>query len=55
MTEKRKTELFDKAMNYIFSTLEYDDELTYEETLEEIGFTEEEIEETLKDIYDDAE
>ena len=52
MTNKRKAELFDRAMNYIYSTLAYDNEIEYEEVLEEIGFTEKEIEEVLKSIFD---
>ena len=52
MTNKRKAELFDRAINYIYSTLAYDDEIEYEEVLEEIGFTEKEIKEVLKNIFD---
>lgn len=52
MTNKRKAELFDRAMNYICSKLAYGDEIEYEEVLEEIGFTEKEIEEELKNIFD---
>jgi len=53
MTDERKAELFDNAMGFIYSKLEYADETEYEETLEEIGFTEEEIEKTLEDIFND--
>lgn len=50
MTGKRKAQLFDKAISWIFGQLAYADKLTYEETLEEIGCTDEEIAEMLKDI-----
>ena len=53
MTNQRKAELFDKAMDYICSTLAYDDEIEYIETLETIGFTEKEIKEKLKGIFND--
>lgn len=51
MTKERKAELFDKAMSYIYSRLQYDDETEYEETLEQIGFTNEEIAEEMKNIF----
>jgi hypothetical protein len=53
MTNTRKAELFDKAMGWIFKQLAYGDELTYDETLEEIGFTDEEIAVVLKDIFEE--
>ena len=43
MTNKRKAELFDRAMSWIYEHLVYADETEYEETLENIGFTYEEI------------
>jgi sulfur carrier protein ThiS len=43
MTNERKAELFDKAMDWVYKHLVYADETEYEETLEEIGFTDEEI------------
>lgn len=51
MTNERKVELFDKAMDWIYRQLVYADRLQYEETLEEIGFTDEEIAEELRDIF----
>lgn len=53
MTNERKAELFDRAMDYIYSQLAYDDETEYEETLETIGFTQEEIDGILSDIFSD--
>ena len=55
MTNERKAELFDKALDYIFSKLVYADETEYEETLEAVGFTQKEIDETLKEIFNDEE
>lgn len=43
MTNERKAELFDKAMSWIYAQLVYSDRTEYEETLEEIGFDDEEI------------
>ena len=53
MTPERKAELFDGAMGWVYKHLVYGDETEYEETLEEIGFTEEEIAEQLSYIFDD--
>ena len=55
MTNERKAKLFDKAMDWIYGQLVYADRLQYEETLEEIGFSDEEISEELKDIFADDE
>lgn len=55
MTNERKAELFDRAMSFIYSKLVYADETEYEETLEEIGFTDEEIAEELAYIFTDEE
>jgi uncharacterized protein Smg (DUF494 family) len=52
MTDSRKAELFDKAMGWIFEQLTYADKLDIEETLEDIGFTDEEINEKLADMFD---
>ena len=49
MTDARKAELFDKAMECIFSKLQYAKEWEYEEVLEEIGFTDEEIAQLFAD------
>lgn len=53
MTADRKIKLFDGAIEWILHHLEYEDEIGYAETLEEIGFNEEEIEEILKEIFND--
>ena len=50
MTNERKAELFDSALNVIFSRMKFYDETEYEEVLQEIGFTAEEIDEMLRDI-----
>lgn len=55
MTDKRKAELFDRAMSWVYEHLVYADETEYEETLENIGFTYEEIEEELANIFVDDE
>ena len=49
MTPERKAELFEKAMDWIFGQLQYAEEWEYSEVLEEIGFTDSEIAERLKD------
>lgn len=51
MTNERKAELFDKVMSWVYSKLEYCEEIEYEETLEEIGFTPEEIDKELREIF----
>ena len=53
MTNERKAELFDKALGWIYSHLEHGDETEYEETLEDIGFTDEEIVKELKYIFEE--
>lgn len=53
MTNERKAKLFDKAMDWIYGQLVYADRLLYEETLEEIGFTDEEITEEMAEIFAD--
>ena len=53
MTDKRKAELFDKAMGWIFGQLQYGKEWEYEDTLEEIGFTDKEIAEEMAEIFAD--
>ena len=55
MTNERKAELFDKAMSWIYSRLSYEYEAGYEETLEEIGFTDEEITEEMAQLFADEE
>ena len=55
MTNERKAELFDRAMSYIYSKLMYDDAIEYEETLEEIGFTDKEIAKELENLFVDDE
>ena len=49
MTNERKAELFDRAIEIILSHLIYADKLEYEETLEKIGYTDDEIEEFFND------
>jgi hypothetical protein len=55
MTNERKAELFDKAMGWIFEQLTYADRVDVEETLEDIGFTDEEIDEKLSEMFDEEE
>ena len=47
MTNERKAELFDGAMNWVFSNMVYGDAADVVETLDDIGYTDEEIEEVL--------
>jgi hypothetical protein len=53
MTSQRKAELFDNAIGWILKQLAYADRLEYEEVLEEIGFTDEEITNELADKEDE--
>ena len=55
MTNERKAELFDRAMNWVYEHLVYADKAEYEENLENIGFTNDEIAEVLKEVFDDEE
>lgn len=55
MTNERKAELFDAAMDWIYSRLAYEYEVGYEEALENIGFTDEEIDDVLKVMFADDE
>jgi hypothetical protein len=47
MTNERKAELFDGAMNWVWEHMQYFDKEEVEMVLEYIGFTEEEIAEEL--------
>ena len=51
MTNQRKAELFDKAMGWIYEQLSYADQWEYKETLEDIGFTQEEIDQKLAQLF----
>ena len=55
MTNERKVELFDRAMSWVYEHLVYADKTEYEENLENIGFTDDEIAEVLKEIFNDEE
>ena len=51
MTNQRKAEMFDKAMNWIYKQLAYADQFEVSEVLEEIGFSEEEIDQKLTQLF----
>lgn len=51
LSNERKLELFDGAMNWIWSRMAYFDKIEIEMALEEIGFTDAEIAEILADLF----
>lgn len=53
MTNERKAELFDKAMDWIFRHLAYGDRTEIEEALEDVGYTDEEIAEVFAEIEEE--
>ena len=54
MTNERKAVLFDQAMDWIYKQLSYADELEISEALEDIGFTEDEIDQVLNQDTDEG-
>ena len=53
MTNERKAELFGGAMSWVFSQLAYGDNTEIAEALEDIGFTDEEINEMFEEIEEE--
>lgn len=51
MTNERKVKLFDDAMEWIFEHLVYADKVELAINLENIGFTNEEINEIINDMF----
>jgi hypothetical protein len=51
MTDIRKAELFDKVIEWIMQKLIYAKRWEYVEVLEEVGFTDEEIDEMLSGMF----
>jgi hypothetical protein len=53
MTNERKAELFEGAMNLIYGHMTYGDATEIEETLEAVGFTSEEIADVLAEVEEE--